>query len=411
MRAMSGALASRRIVLGVTGGIAAYKAVYLARELVARGAEVRVVMTDAATKFIGPTTFGGLLGRAPLVDLWDPKQDGEAHVELARWGELMVIAPTTANTIAKLAHGLADDALTNTALCFGRRPLVVAPAMHAEMWDHEATVSNVRTLTSRGVVLAGPTHGLLASGETGWGRMVEPLAIADVVTEVISRQRASRDLEGRSIVVTAGPTHEPLDPVRFLGNRSSGKMGFAVVERAIARGARVTLVRGPVALPDPVGASVVHVTTALEMEEAVGRAEVTADAIVMAAAVADYRPREVATQKLKKHGGDGVPEVSLVRNPDILAGLGARRSAKGSGPVLIGFAVESERLLEAARKKLVEKKVDLVVANDARVAFEGDDNEVTLVGPGGDDALGRLSKRDVADRILDRVVELLAPKS
>lgn len=399
-----GGVQGRRIVLGVTGGIAAYKAVYLARELVSRGAEVRVAMTATATKLIGPITFTGLLGRPPVTDLWDPSYAGEVHVDLARWAEALVIAPATANMLARLAHGLAEDPVSATALCFDG-PLLVAPAMHHRMWSHPATVANARTLQERGVRLVGPVFGKLASGEEGVGRMSEPGAIADALAASLS----SRDLAGVRLLVSAGPTHEALDPVRFLGNRSSGRMGFAIAERARDRGAHVTLVAGPVALPDPPGVTVVRVRSALEMQAAIAPRAPELDAIVMAAAVADFRPREIAADKIKKTDATEAPSIELVRNPDILAGLGAAR--EGSRPFLVGFAVETRDLVAAAQQKLAKKKVDLVVANHASVAFEGDDNEAFLVRASGVEETGRLSKRALADRILDAVRDASSPKS
>lgn len=388
----------RRIVLGITGGIAAYKAAYLARELLARGHEVRVAMTASASRFIGPVTLTGLVGRPPALDLWDPKYPGEIHVELATWAEALVVAPATANMLARLANGLAEDVISATALCFDG-PVLVAPAMHHRMWAHPATRENVARLVARGVRLAGPVVGKLASGEEGLGRMSEPLAIADALDALLA---PPRDLVGLRLLVSAGPTFEALDPVRFLGNRSSGRMGFALVERAVARGADVTLVRGPVALPDPAGARSVHVRSALEMQAAIESRFDDVDAIIMAAAVADFRPRDVAVDKIKKRDGVDAPTIELVRNPDILAGLGARRGA-AAAPYLVGFAVETRDLVEAARSKRSRKRVDLVVANHASVAFEGDDNEAILVEADRETETGRVTKRALADRILDMV--------
>lgn len=392
----------------MSGGIAAYKAVHLARELIARGAEVRAAMTPAATRFVGPVTFTGLLGRPPAVDLWDPAYEGEIHVELARWADALVVAPATATTLARMAHGLADDVVSATLLCFDG-PVLVAPAMHHRMWAHPATAANVGALAARGVRFAGPVFGKLASGEEGIGRMTEPHAIADALATLLA---TPRDLEGVRLLVSAGPTHEALDPVRFLGNRSSGRMGFAVAERARDRGAFVTLVTGPVALADPPGVEVVRVRSALEMEAAIAPRAAELDAIVMAAAVADFRPREAQGHKIKK-SDDGIdaPSIELVRNPDILAGLGARRT--GSRPFLVGFAVETEDLIAAARKKLAKKRIDLVVANHASVAFEGDENEASLVSAAGVVDTGRVTKRALADRILDAIRDGLAgsPKS
>ncbi len=397
-----------RIALLVTGGIAAYKAPIIARELVRRGAEVRVAMTASAQRFVGPLTFAGLLGSTPIVDLSDAS-GGEAHVELAAWADLLLVAPATANVLAKMAHGLADDIVSATLLC-ARGQVTVAPAMHTRMWEHPATQENVETLRQRDVAFVGPVHGALASGDEGAGRMAEPERIAEAAIHALSR----KDLAGATILVSAGPTHEPIDPVRFVGNRSSGKMGYAIAARAADRGARVILVSGPVSLPVPSGVELIRVKTALEMQDAIELRlgpEDGADAVIMAAAVADFRPREVASSKQKKQPrGDEARTVELVRNPDILATLGAdRKAARSRRPVLVGFAVETEKLLESAKKKLASKGADLIVANHASVAFEGDASDVAFVDKKGVTKLGTLAKRDTADRILDRVAALLEP--
>ncbi|MDQ3033037.1 MAG: bifunctional phosphopantothenoylcysteine decarboxylase/phosphopantothenate--cysteine ligase CoaBC [Myxococcota bacterium] len=399
-------LSGRRVVLAIGGGIAAYKAVMLARELGRRGAEVRVAMTQAATRFVGPTTLTGLTGKPAVIDLWDASYAGEVHVELATWADAIVVAPATANLMARIASGLADDVVTATLLC-SDRPILLAPAMHHRMWRHPATRRNVQRLRDDGVHLVGPVVGALASGEEGLGRMAEPDAIADALEVVLAQ--TTRDLGGHTILVSAGPTHEAIDPVRFLGNRSSGKMGYALATRARQRGARVILVSGPVALAAPEGAHIERVRTALEMEAAIARHGADVDAIVMAAAVADFRPEDVATHKLKKIEGEQTRSITLVRNPDILAGLGAARESRGEArPMLIGFAVETEDLVPAARAKLASKKIDLVVANHASVGFEGDDNEAILVGPDADEPTGRISKLELADRILDRIRDRLS---
>ena len=388
-------LQGRQIVLGVTGGIAAYKAGYIARELLARGAQVRVVMTPNATRFVGPVTFTGLVGTSPIVDIWDPTYPGEVHIELADWAHALVIAPATANSIARLAHGFAEDAVSTTALAFDG-PTLVAPAMHHRMWNHAATASNVKTLEARGVHFVGPAFGKLASGAEGLGRMAEPLEIALAVEKLFVR-----DLEGLRLLISAGPTHEPIDPVRFLGNRSSGKMGYAIAANAVQRGAKVTLITGPVALTAPTGVEVVRVTQALEMQAAIDARFESVDVIVMAAAVADFRPATRATEKIKKVDGEDAPTIALVRNPDILAGLGARRT--GKHPMLVGFAVESRDVAEFARQKLLKKQVDLVVGNPADVAFEGDENEAWLVDAQQTVATGRITKRALAEHIVSIV--------
>lgn len=388
------------IIVGMGGGIAAYKAVVLVRELVRRGHDVKVVMTDAAQRFVGPITLAGVSGEAPIVDLWDARYAGEVHVELAAWADAIVVAPATANLIARMTSGITDDALTATILCFDG-PVAIAPAMHHRMWRHPATQRNIARLTADGVRIIGPVEGELASGDVGIGRMVEPEQLAAELETLLAR----RDLEGRTVLVSAGGTHEPLDPVRFLGNRSSGKMGYAIAERAALRGARVILVSAPTALLPPPGVELVSVRSARDMEAAIAARRADADAIVMAAAVADYRPATEAEQKIKKTS-DEKPTLELVPNPDILAGLGAWRV--GERPMLVGFAVETQNLVAAARGKLERKKVDLIVANLASASFEKDTNQVVLVDARGEEALPVLSKRDVADRVLDRVVAYLA---
>lgn len=394
-----------RIVLGVSGGIAAYKAAPLTRLLLKAGAEVRVALTPAGARFVGAATFAGLTGHPAATDLWQDSAEGggEVHVELAAWAEHIVLAPATANVLGRLAHGLADDVVTAAVLCRNdATPLWLAPAMHPRMWASPATQANVATLLARGARLIGPVHGEVASGETGLGRMSEPEAIAAAVL-------GAGDLSGRRIVISAGPTWEAIDPVRYVGNRSSGRMGLALAEAARARGAAVTLVAGPLSAPIPGGLEVVHVRTALEMQAAIAQ-RFDVDAIVMAAAVADFRPAEVAPHKLKKRDGQERMVIELVRNPDVLAGLGARRAREGKGPALVGFAVETEDLVAQARTKLMKKGVDLIVANPASVAFEGDDNEAILVDARGEEPLGRLSKRALAGRILDRLAALLGPR-
>lgn len=383
------------VIVGVSGGIAAYKSAILVRELMRRGHDVRVVLSRSATRFVGPVTFTGITGRAPVLDLWDPSYAGEVHVELAAWAEVFVVAPATANVMARAAHGIADDALTATLLCF-EGPVVYAPAMHSRMWRQPATRRNVGRLIREGATMVGPVDGSLASGDVGIGRMSEPEDIADGVEAVLGR----RDLEGKRLLVSAGGTVEDLDPVRFLGNRSSGKMGYAIAERAARRGATVVLVSGPTHLPDPHGVEVVRVRSAREMEQAITERRERADAIVMAAAVADYRPAAVSTEKIRK--SDGPMTVELVRNPDILAGLGAWRAGREQGgPILVGFAVQTGELIEAARQKLQRKKVDLIVANEASVSFGKDTNRVVFVDHEGEEELAELPKTEVAEGILN----------
>lgn len=393
--------ANKRIVVGLGGGIAAFKAVALVRELLRRGAEVRVVMTASATRFVGPITFAGLTGHPPVTDLWDPRYAGEVHVELGDWADAVVVAPATMNLLARAAHGFADDVVLATLAC-ARGPILFAPAMHHRMWERPATQRSIACLRQDGAHFAGPVDGLLASGERGMGRMSEPDAIADALASLFDPPPA-RDLDGVRLLVSAGPTHEDLDPVRFLGNRSSGKMGYAIAARAAARGAIVTLVSGPTVLPDPEDVTTIRVRSAMEMRDAIVPRADDLDVIVMAAAVADYRPADRAADKLKKN--DGPLSLSLVRNPDILATLGGRRT--GARPVLIGFALETRDVVAYAREKLTRKRVDLVVANHASVGFGGEDNQATLVDADRDEPLPPMPKHALADRILDRVLGLM----
>ena len=413
----------RKVALAVCGSIAAYKAVVVARELVGHGVEVTPVMTESATHFVGPLTLSGICGRAVVRDMFDPGYSGEVHVDLGQNVDLVLIAPATADMLARLATGRADDIVTALALS-AKCPVLVAPAMHARMWHHPATQRNVATLRADGrVKLVGPVEGPLASGDSGMGRLAEP---DDIVTEalvLLSEGRmassaaatvaAKRDLAGFRLVVTAGPTVEDLDPVRFLSNRSSGRMGFAVAERAAARGARVTLVTGPVELATPAAVQRVDVRGAREMkaalETALGPGLGGADALVMSAAVADYAPREQYAHKMKKAGDTAT--IELVKNPDLLADIGAART--GPRPVLVGFAVETAEpdiLVAYAQKKLREKKVDLMVANHAADSFARDTNRATFVTESADEALPVMSKNDLADQILDRVRSLFAAR-
>jgi phosphopantothenoylcysteine decarboxylase/phosphopantothenate--cysteine ligase len=399
--ASSSSLAGRRVLLGVTGGIAAYKACILTRLLRSKGASIRVVMTRSAERFVGPATFAALSDHRVYTDVFeDPER--VLHVQLAHEADIVVVAPATANVIAKLAFGIADDLLTSTLL-EADAPLVIAPAMHTGMWEHEATKTNVATLLGRGARVVGPVRGPLAAGDEGPGRMSEPDDIVEAIEEVVSR---GRDLAGRRIVVTAGPTWEPIDPVRFIGNRSTGKMGFAVAAEAAGRGALVTLVVGPGTIEPPEGLEVVRVTTAEEMRAAVLEASAGADAVVMAAAVADFRPEDAASSKLKKD--HGAPEVRLVPTTDILAELGAAADR----PVLVGFAAETDAVESEGRNKLRRKGIDLLVANEvgrAGTGFGSDTNRAAVLSAAGDDDLLRdWTKRELAAAICDRLVKLLA---
>jgi phosphopantothenoylcysteine decarboxylase/phosphopantothenate--cysteine ligase len=388
------------VLLGVSGGIAAYKAALVARLLKAAGADVAVVLTENATRFIGPETFSALTGEPAHTSLWD--RPGEVlHVRLAREADVAVVVPATANVLAKLAIGLADDLLSATLL-EATCPLVIAPAMHTGMWEHPATQANVEILRDRGVMFVGPATGPLAHGDEGVGRLEEP---EDVVAAVRGAL-APHDLAGRRVLLTSGPTHEPIDPVRFVGNRSTGKMGAALAAEAVGRGAAVTVVLGPGAMV-PEGVEVVSVQTAEEMRDAVLARFDDADAVVMAAAVADFRPKAIADTKLKKDAG--VPELLLEPTPDILAELGERRGDQ----VLVGFAAETEDLEVAGRKKLTSKHLDLVVVNlvgRLETGFGADTNEAMLLAKGGEDEpLRRWTKRELAAAVMDRVAGLLGP--
>ncbi len=398
---------SKHIVLGVTGSIAAYKAAELASKMTQAGALVDVVLTPAALQFITPLTFQSVTGRKAYTDadLWG----GEAHVLHVGMGHsanLLVIAPISANTLAKLAHGIADNLLSVTALA-ARCPILVAPAMDVGMYTNVATQANVEILRQRGVIFVGPAEGRMASGLVGLGRFVEPPEILGHIRLTLSR---GGPLANRKVIVTAGGTQEPLDPVRVIANRSSGKQGFALAQAALDLGADVTLIAGPTALPTPIGARRVDVNTAQEMLEAVLAAIVRADALLMAAAVADFTPAVTAEQKIKKEGG--IPQITLRATPDILAAVAPQRSATGFPRVTVGFAAESQSLLDNARVKLESKKLDLIVANDisARDAgFGVDDNRVTLLDAGGGvESLPLMSKSEVAESVLARVTHLLA---
>ncbi|MCA1726572.1 MAG: bifunctional phosphopantothenoylcysteine decarboxylase/phosphopantothenate--cysteine ligase CoaBC [Actinobacteria bacterium] len=397
----STALRGRTVLLGVTGGIAAYKAVLLTRLLVQAGARVQVVMTAAATRFVGPATFAALTGRPVRLDTFE-ESEKVPHVRMAREADVAVVAPATANVIAKLAFGIADDLLTSTLL-EATCPLVLAPAMHTGMYEHPATQGNLTTLSQRGVVLVGPATGALAAGDEGLGRMAEPEEIVAAVERAFA---AGHDLAGRRFLVTAGPTWEPIDPVRFIGNRSSGRMGYAVAAEASRRGAHVILVSGPVALEPPPAVEVISVETAAQMREAVLARVGDADVVVKAAAVADWQPATPADRKLKK--SEGPPGLELVPTPDILAELGARPDRSF---VLVGFAAETGDLEGEGRRKLESKGLDLVVVN--RVGREGTGfgsatNEAMILSASGDDEpLRTWTKDELARTICDRIAKRL----
>jgi len=398
------ALGGRELILGVTGSIAAYKAVYLLRELVRLGARVTVVRTAHAERFVGDLTWRTLSGRPVLADLFDP-QSGEAveHVAIAERADAVVVAPATANLLAKAAHGLADDFLT-TVLLAARGPVLMVPAMDGGMWDHAAVSANVATLRERGVVVLEPDAGALASGLSGKGRLPEVDAIVEALERLLT---PARDLEGERFLVTSGPTREPIDPVRYLSNRSSGKMGHAITTAALRRGAAVTLISGPTALTPPPGATFVPVQTAEEMREAALQHLGSATVVIKAAAVADYRVASPAGQKIKSKKDEGLT-LDLVPNPDILRELAARKGRT----FLVGFAAETNDLRRNAQTKLTAKGIDLLVANDVSrkgIGFEADDNQVVLLDRwGGEIELPMMSKIAVADAILDRVLALRA---
>jgi phosphopantothenoylcysteine decarboxylase / phosphopantothenate---cysteine ligase len=404
---VSSPLEGARVLLGVSGGIAAYKAALVARLLVGAGAVVDPVLTRGAERFVGAATFEGITGRPVRDQVWEDIP-GETHVAIGRAADVVILYPATAHTIAKLAGGLADDLLTTTLLA-ATCPVVVCPAMHTEMWQHPATVDNVATLTARGVTVLGPADGPLMGGDTGPGRVVEPAEAVAAAEAAIGGGRAGDgDLVGRTVVVTAGGTREPLDPVRFLGNRSTGRMGFAIAAAAARRGASVHLVAAPSALPTPAGVTRHDVTTALDLQAAVTALRDDADVIVKAAAVADFRPTRVSDQKLKKHAG--VPTIELTPNPDVLAELGAWRDGRPR-PVLVGFAAETEDLERNGPAKLARKRADLLVVNDVSrsdAGFGTETNEVTILSAEGDRLdVALATKAEVADRVLDAVVPRL----
>lgn len=397
----SSPLAGRRVLLGVSGGVAAYKAAVLARLLVAAGANVTTVLTASAERFVGAATFAGLTGAPVHTSLWD-RPERAPHLELAHACDLAIVAPATANTIARLAGGLADDLLSATLL-ETRAPILVAPAMHTGMWEHPATQANVGLLVDRGVRLVGPATGPLAYGDAGSGRLAEPQEILRVAEDLVAH---GHDLAGRRIVVTAGPTHEPIDPVRFLGNRSTGRMGFAIAAEAWARGAEVVVLAGPTTAAPPVGPRVVRIETAQELRDAVLAELPGSDVLVMAAAVADFRPARPATAKVRREVG--VPDLILEPTPDVLREVAARADR----PLLVGFAAETEDPVAAGRRKLVAKDVDLLVANlvgHPGTGFGAETNEAAILSAdGADEPLRVWTKPELASALCDRIAKALA---
>jgi phosphopantothenoylcysteine decarboxylase/phosphopantothenate--cysteine ligase len=392
-------LAGKRIVLGVTGGIAAYKAVEISRRLVDAGAYVIPVMTEGAEHFLGATTLSALASEPVRTRLWDDPDTPIPHTELGQNADLILVAPATARIISALATGLSTDLLTNVLLAT-RAPVMICPAMHTEMWEHPAVVDNIATLRSRHVHIVEPESGRLAGGDVGAGRLASPESIVAAVERVLS----SGDLDGVNVVISAGGTREPIDSVRVIANRSSGKQGYALAEEAVARGAAVTLV-STADRPTPHGVAVVRVETAAQMQAVMNDLAPSADVVIMSAAVADFRPVSVVDHKLKKR--DGIPQITLEPTPDILAGLGA---TKQSGQVLVGFAAETDDLAANAQRKLTDKHLDLVVANDvgaAHTGFQHDTNAVTLFSVGEPPlAVGLADKRTIAAAVIDRIVEL-----
>ncbi len=393
-------LKEKHIVLGVTGSIAAYKIASLASMLVKKQADVTVIMTKNATNFINPITFESLTGNRCLVDTFDRNFEFQVeHVSLAKQTDVFLVAPASANVIAKAAHGIADDMLTTTLLAC-RCPKIFAPAMNTRMYENPIVQDNISTLKDYGMEVVTPASGYLACGDTGEGKMPEP----EVLYEAVLRALTPKDLSGRKVLVTAGPTQEKLDPVRYISNHSTGKMGYAVAAAAVRRGADVTLVSGKVELTPPMGVQVVPVVSAADMAQAVKAAASEHDIIIKAAAVADYRPRVTADEKLKKK--DEELSVELERTEDILAWLGAHRRA---GQILCGFSMETEHLLENSRAKLEKKKIDMIVANNLKqegAGFGTDTNVVTLITKEKTEEFPMLSKEEVAERLLDRLLVL-----
>ncbi|MCL6735472.1 bifunctional phosphopantothenoylcysteine decarboxylase/phosphopantothenate--cysteine ligase CoaBC [Streptomyces neyagawaensis] len=395
-----------KVVLGVSGGIAAYKACELLRRLTESGHDVRVVPTDSALHFVGAATWSALSGNPVSTEVWDGVHE-VPHVRIGQEADLVVVAPATADMLAKAAHGLADDLLTNTLLT-ARCPVVFAPAMHTEMWEHPATQENVATLRRRGALVIDPAVGRLTGVDTGKGRLPDPAEIFEVCRRVLARGTAGPDLAGRHVVVSAGGTREPLDPVRFLGNRSSGKQGYALARTAAARGARVTLIEANTGLPDPAGVDVVRVGTAVQLREAVLKAAPDADVVVMAAAVADFRPETYATGKIKKKDGQDPEPIVLVRNPDILAEIAANRPRPEQ--LVVGFAAETDDVLANGRAKLARKGCDLLVVNEVgeRKTFGSEENEAVVLGADGSETpVPHGPKEALADTVWDLVVHRL----
>lgn len=399
---MSSEMKKPCVVLGVTGGIAVYKACELLRLLQKRGIDVFVVMTQNACRFVAPLTFETLSGHPVAVDTFDRPQTWEVeHIALAKRADLFLIAPATANIMGKMACGIADDMLSTTVMAT-RAPVLVAPAMNTGMWENAAVQQNVKTLRARGIEIVAPVSGHLACGDSGAGKLEDVEVIAERACELLF---AKKDMEGLRVMVTAGPSREALDPVRYISNRSSGKMGYAIAQAAQKRGAEVTLLSGPVAIEAPQGMKLVPFTTTQELLDRASELAREQDLLIQAAAPADYRAKEIAPQKIKKQGGEPMT-FTLVENPDVAATLG---KAKRSGQVFVGFAAETNDVLAHARDKLARKNLDMIVANDVTrpgAGFDVDTNIVTLITKDGQEALPMMSKAEVAQRILDRALAL-----
>lgn len=396
-------LKGKKIVLGVTGGIAVYKAVDLVSRLRKQGAEVRVVMTEHAQEFVTPLTFKEISGNKVAVSMWESNQEFNVeHIALANWADVFVVAPATANILAKMVCGIADDLLSTTLLA-AQAPIIVCPAMNTGMYENPATQENIAKLQQRGITVMPPAVGMLACGTSGAGRLPEPQQIVDFIKEFIAKREG--DMRGLKVLVTAAGTREPIDPVRFVGNRSSGKMGYAIAQAAAERGADVLLVTGPSALAVPPNVKACKVETTAEMLDACLKAYDSVDIVIKAAAVADYRPHDVADQKIKKKTDDALTVV-MDKNPDILKELGSRKKHQ----ILVGFAAETQNLLENAREKVVKKNLDMIVANDVTAAgagFNADTNIVKFLLPDGKVcSLEQMPKTEVAAKLLDTVMQL-----
>lgn len=400
-------LKGKKIVLGVTGGIAVYKAVDLVSRLRKQGAEVRVVMTEHAQEFVTPLTFKEISGNKVAVSMWESNQEFNVeHIALANWADVFVVAPATANILAKMVCGIADDLLSTTLLA-AQAPIIVCPAMNTGMYENPATQENIARLQQRGVTVMPPAVGMLACGTAGAGRLPEPQQIVDFIKNFVAKREG--DMRGLKVLVTAAGTREPIDPVRFVGNRSSGKMGYAIAQAAAERGADVLLVTGPSALPLPPNVQACKVETTAEMLKACLDAYDSVDIVIKAAAVADYRPHDVADQKIKKKTDDALTVV-MDKNPDILKELGMRKKHQ----ILVGFAAETQNLLENAREKVVKKNLDMIVANDVTAAgagFNADTNIVKFLFPDGSvSSLEQMPKTAVAEKLLDTVMQLKSSK-